>query len=87
MKSMKTLLQQRATRLYFQSPGRWTCRQEEAFDFGSMSRAIRFAKGADFRKMDLALACEQPESLTRIPLETVCCGPQVSRPFEMRAAA
>jgi hypothetical protein len=70
---MKTLLQQRATRLFFQSLDRWTCRQEEAFDFGSMSHAIRFAHGAGFPKMDLALASEELCDLTRIPIETVSC--------------
>jgi len=66
--------------LYFQSPGHWTNRPDEAFDFGSMSRAIMFAKGAGFSRMDLARVSEQLQAKTAVPLEAVCCSPRPDGP-------
>ncbi len=39
---MSIVLQHKTTGLYFRSPGVWTGRAPEAFDFGSSQKAIEF---------------------------------------------
>jgi len=51
---MRTLLRHAPTGLYVQSGSAWTSQSEEAFDFKSMGRAIRFATEAGFTKMQVA---------------------------------
>jgi hypothetical protein len=74
---MKTLLRSAQTGLYVQSAQDWTGQPEEALDFKTMSRAIRFAEKAGFRKMELAFVsdrrtCPQPVSLEILRARLSC---------------
>ena len=46
---MKTLLRNVPTGLYVQSAQDWTSNPDEAFDFRTMSQAIRFVEHAELR--------------------------------------
>ena len=51
---MRTLLRNVPTGLYVQSAEVWTGNPDDAFDFKTMSQAIRFVEKAGLRKMELA---------------------------------
>ena len=51
---MRTLLRNVPTGLYVQSAEEWTGNPDEAYDFKTMSEAIRFVEKAGLRKMELA---------------------------------
>jgi hypothetical protein len=76
---MRTLLRNVPTGLYVQSPENWTDRAEEAFDFQTMSRAIRFVEQAGLRKMELAFVSPQLCRFTAVPLEVLGWGPSISK--------
>ena len=76
---MRTLLRNVPTGLYVQSAENWTDNLEEAFDFKTMSQAIRFVEKAGLRKMELAFVSPQMCRLTEVPLELLRWGPSVSK--------
>lgn len=51
---MRTLLRNVPTGLYVQSAVVWTGNPDDAFDFKTLSQAIRFEEQAGLRKMELA---------------------------------
>ena len=51
---MRTLLRHAPTGLFLQAKDRWTGDRDEALDFKSMRRAIRFSEQSGFTKMELA---------------------------------
>jgi hypothetical protein len=74
---MRTLLRSAQTGLYVQSAQDWTGQPEEALDFKTMSRAIRFAEQSGFTKMELAFVsdhrpCPEPVSLEVLRARLSC---------------
>jgi hypothetical protein len=68
---MKTLLRSAQTGLYVRSAQDWTCEADEAMDFKTMSRAIRFAEKAGFTKMELAFVSEDSRCPPPVSLEAL----------------
>ena len=52
---MKTLLRNTTTGFYFQGSDNWTSRAEQALDFKSTERLIRFVRDTGVNTMDLEL--------------------------------
>ena len=77
---MRTLLRHVPTGLYVQSAEQWTGNPEEAFDFKTMSQAIRFVEKAGLRKMELAFVSSQLCSVHRSAL-----GPAALGAFDQQA--
>jgi hypothetical protein len=76
---MRTLLRHFPTGLYVQSAEQWTGNPQEAFDFKSMSQAIRFVEKAGLRKMELAFMSSQSSRSAEVPLDLLRWGPSISR--------
>jgi len=76
---MRTLLRNVPTGLYVQSAENWTDRADEALDFQTMSRAIRFVEQAGLRKMELAFVSPHFCRFTAVPLDLLGWGPAISR--------
>ena len=76
---MRTLLRNVPTGLYVQSADVWTGNPDEAFDFKTMSRAIRFVEHAGLRKMELAFVSPRLCRLTEVPLDSLRWGPSISK--------
>ena len=76
---MRTLLRNVPTGLYVQSAEDWTDKADDAFDFQTMSRAIRFVEQAGLRKMELAFVCPQLCRFTAVPLDLLGWGPSISK--------
>ena len=82
---MRTLLRNVPTGLYVQSADQWTGNMEEAFDFKTMSQAIRFVEKEGLRKMELAFVSPQLCRFTEVPLDLLRWGRSVSKPCEQAA--
>jgi hypothetical protein len=82
---MRTLLRNVPTGLYIQSAENWTGNPDEAFDFKTMSQAIRFVEKTGLRKMELAFVSTQLCRLTEVPLDLLRWGPSVSKPSALAA--
>jgi hypothetical protein len=82
---MRTLLRHVPTGLYVQSFEQWTGNPEDAFDFQTMSQAIRFAEKAGLRKMELAFVSSQLSRSTKVSLEMLSWGASVSKRYEETA--
>ena len=76
---MRTLLRNVPTGLYVQSAETWTGNLDEAFDFKTMSAAIRFVEQTGLRRMELAFVSPQLCRFTEVPLELLRWGPSISR--------
>jgi hypothetical protein len=76
---MRTLLRNVPTGLYVQSVEAWTGNPDEAFDFKTMSHAIRFVEQAGLRQMELAFVSPQLCRFTEVPLELLRWGPSISK--------
>ena len=76
---MRTLLRNVPTGLYVQSAENWTANPDEAFDFETISQAIRFVEEGGLRKMELAFVSAQFCRSTAVPLELLSWGPSVSK--------
>ena len=82
---MRTLLRHVPTGLYVQSPDQWTGDPEEAFDFKTMSHAIRFVEKGGLRKMELAFRSSQSSRSAEVPLEMLRWGPSISKRYDEAA--
>ena len=82
---MRTLLRNVPSGLYVQSAETWTGNPEEAFDFKTMSQAIRFVEKAGLSKMELAFVSTRLCRLTVVPLEMLSWGPSVSKRYDEAA--
>ena len=82
---MRTLLRNVPTGLSVQSAGTWTGNPDEAYDFKTMSQAIRFVEQAGLRKMELAFVSSRLCRLTEVPLDHLRWGPSISKPSDQRA--
>jgi len=66
---MKTFLRHVATGQYFRSLDKWTPDAEEAYDFGLIARAMKFAHKTRLPGLELILSLDGPEQDTNIPFE------------------
>jgi hypothetical protein len=82
---MRTLLRHVRTGLYVQSAEQWTGNPEDAFDFKTMSQAIRFVERAGLRKMELAFVSSRLSQAAEVPLEMLRWGPSISGRFDEAA--
>jgi hypothetical protein len=69
--SMKTLLRNMATGLYFQGPDRWTGNAAEARDFKAIDRAIEFIRTWKLDGVELAFAFRGTNKVTSMPVERI----------------
>jgi len=76
---MRTLLRHVPTGLYVQSAEQWTGNVDEAYDFKTMSQAIRFVEQAGLRKMELAFVSPCLCRCTEVPLDLLGWGASVSQ--------
>jgi hypothetical protein len=76
---MRTLLRNVPTGLYVQSAESWTGNPNEAFDFKTMSQAIRFVEKEGLRRMELAFVSGNLCRFTEVPLELLRWGPSISK--------
>ena len=82
---MRTLLRNLPTGFYVQSAKAWTGSPDEAFDFKTMSQAIRFVEQAGLRKMELAFVSPRLCRLTEVPLGLLRWGPSISKCLDQPA--
>ena len=82
---MRTLLRNVPTGLYVQSADRWTGNPDEAFDFKTLSQAIRFVEKEGLRQMEFAFVSREFCRFTEVPLELLRWGRSVSRPYDQAA--
>ncbi len=68
---MKALLRNSSTGQYFQGLERWTMDRDEAYDFGIIGRALRFAHAARIDHLELVLSFDQAERDPAIAPETL----------------
>jgi hypothetical protein len=66
---MKTLLRRVSTGLYFRGPDQWTENPAEAHNFKMIDRALEFVERWHLRDMELAFAFDDPEEVTRVPID------------------
>ena len=82
---MRTLLRHVPTGLYVQSADLWTGSANEAYDFKTMSEAIRFVEKAGLSKMELAFVSTRPGQCTEVPLELLSWGASVTKGSNLAA--
>lgn len=75
---MRTLLRNVPTGLYVQSVDAWTSNSAEAYDFGTMSEAIRYVEKAGLSRMELAFVSGNLCRLTEVPLDQLRWGASIS---------
>jgi hypothetical protein len=66
---MRTFLRHVATGQYFHSLDKWTPDADEAYDFGLVARAMKFAHKARIPGLELILSLEGPEQETAVLFE------------------
>jgi hypothetical protein len=67
--SMKTLLRNMATGLYFQGPDQWTGNAAEARDFKAIDRAIEFVRTWKLDGVEVAFAFRGTNQITFVPVD------------------
>jgi len=82
---MKTLLRHASTGLYVQSADQWTGDPDQAYDFRTMSEAIRFVEKVGLSRMELAFVSTPPGRCTRVSLELLGWGASVSKGYSQAA--
>ncbi len=66
---MKVILRNAATDLYFIGTNMWTNDPDKALDFGRADRALRVARSAGLKDLELIMSfCGVPQEL-RLPVE------------------
>lgn len=83
---MKALLRHARSGQYFQALGEWTPDREEAYDFGLIARALKFAHRSGIHGLELVLSFEEPERASAIPMERFRLGSSASRTRGVRGA-
>lgn len=68
---MRTLLRQRATGLFFRAVGAWTAQADEAFNFKSTERLIRFLRTSKLvpSELELIVRFDDPRFDINLPLD------------------
>jgi hypothetical protein len=69
--SMKTLLRDIATGLYFKGPDNWTGNAAEARDFKAIDRAIEFIHTWNLDGVELAFFFRGSNDVTSVPVEKI----------------
>jgi len=69
--SMKTLLRNMTTGLYFQGPDKWTGNAAEARDFKAIDRAIEFIRTWKLDGVELAFTFRGTNKVTSMPVERI----------------
>lgn len=69
---MHTFLRHAATGKYFHSLDSWTPDRDEAYDFGPVIRAMKFAQKLHFPDLDLVVAFDDPREATAQPFGKLC---------------
>jgi hypothetical protein len=54
---------------YFQGLEKWTLDREEAYDFGRVAQALKFAHKAHLDNAELVLSFDRPGEVTSIPFK------------------
>jgi len=68
---MRTFLRHASTGQYFQSLDTWTLDRDEAYNFGLISRAMKFAQKLRFPGLELILQLDEPAELGDTPFEAL----------------
>ena len=66
---MRTLLRHASTGQYFQSLDSWTPDRNNAYDFGLIGRAMKFAKKIGLPDLELIVSVDDPQQLSNTPFE------------------
>ena len=66
---MQTLLRHASTGQYFQSLDSWTPDRDNAYDFGLIGRAMKFAKKIGLPDLELIVSVDDPQQLSNTPFE------------------
>lgn len=69
--SMKTLLRNIDTGLYFQGPDKWTGNPAEARDFKAIDRAVEFIRTWKLDGCEVAFAFRGSSQVTSVPVERI----------------
>jgi hypothetical protein len=69
--SMKTLLRNIQTGLYFQGPDQWTGNPAEARDFKAIDRAVEFIRTWKLDGCEVAFAFRGSSEVTSVPVERI----------------
>lgn len=68
-KTMKTLLRNVSTGLYFRGPDQWTSNPALAHNFKLIDRALSFVDRWQLKDMELAFAFEDEREVTKVPID------------------
>ncbi len=66
---MRTFLRHRSTGQYFQSLDGWTPDRDNAFDFGIIARAMKFAHKLALADLEIVLSFDELNQITPAPFE------------------
>lgn len=69
--SMKTLLRNISSGLYFQGPDKWTGNPAEARDFKAIDRAVEFIRTWKLDGCEVAFAFRGSSEVTSVPVERI----------------
>jgi hypothetical protein len=67
--TMRTLLRHASTGQYFQSLDMWTPDRDNAYDFGLIGRAMKFARKIRLPDLELILSVDNPEQINKTPFQ------------------
>ncbi len=68
-KTMRTLLRQASTGLYFQGPDQWTGDRAKAHNFKLIDHALAFVRRWQLADLELVFAFEDVEEVTPVALD------------------
>jgi len=68
-KTMRTLLRQATSGLYFEGPDQWTDDRARAHNFKLIDHALAFVHKWNLRDLELVFAFDDVEEVTRVPIE------------------
>ena len=71
---MHTFLRHATTRRYFHSLDSWTLDRDDAYDFGPVARAMKFAQKTHLPDLELVVAFDDPHEATAKPFGKLCRG-------------
>lgn len=57
---------------YFHSLGSWTPDRDDAYDFGPVTRAMKFAQKTHLPNLELVVAFDDPREATSKPFGKLC---------------
>jgi hypothetical protein len=69
---MHTFLRHTATGQYFHSLDSWTPDRDDAYDFGPVARAMKFAQKTHLPDLELVVAFDDPSEVSTKSLGQLC---------------